>query len=285
MNYRHAYHAGNFADMMKHGLLLVILRHLLRKPAGFCVLDTHSGCGLYDLDATKAQKTGEWREGIGAFHDAPALPETVPEELTDYLSIVRSFNAPDGPANRYPGSPALIASVLRPQDRLICCELHPDDARILKRNFRDQPQVAVHERDGYGALKAFLPPRDLKRGLVLMDPPFEKTDEFDTLATAMRNARRAFPMGIVAAWYPVKHRAPVRRFHDTLRDMGLRDIVDCSLYLRQPTDPARLNGCGLTVIAPPYRFEDQARVFLNSIAPILSPDGEGYAEVTRIVEE
>lgn len=277
MNYRHAYHAGNFADMMKHGLLLVILRHLLRKPAGFCVLDTHSGCGLYDLSGTEAQKTGEWREGIGLF---PEIPQE-PEELRDYLTLARSFHRPD----LYPGSPSLIASVLRPQDRLICCELHPEDAGILRRNFRFNSQVAVHERDGYEALKAFLPPRDLKRGLVLMDPPFEKTDEFDTLAKAIATSRRLFPMGIVAAWYPIKHRTPVRRFHDMLRDSGLRDIVDCSLYLRQPTDPTRLNGCGLTVVAPPYRFEDQAKRFLDALTPVLSKDDEAFAEVTRIVEE
>lgn len=263
--------------MMKHGLLLVILRHLLRKPAGFCVLDTHSGCGLYDLGGTEAQKTGEWREGIGLFGEIP--PE--PEALNDYLSVVRSFGRPD----LYPGSPSLIASVLRPQDRLICCELHPEDAGTLRRNFRNNAQVAVHQRDGYAALRAFLPPRDLKRGLVLMDPPFEKTDEFDALAEAVVTSRRLFPMGVVAAWYPIKHRTPVRQFHDRLRESGLRDIVDCSLYLRQPTDPARLNGCGLIVVAPPYRFESQASGFLDALASALAQHSEAYAEVTRIVEE
>ncbi|GBQ92561.1 23S rRNA (adenine(2030)-N(6))-methyltransferase RlmJ [Asaia krungthepensis] len=277
MNYRHAYHAGNFADMMKHGLMLLILRHLMRKPAGFQVLDTHSGCGLYDLTATESEKTGEWRDGIGRF------PHTVeaPEALADYLGLIAQAGAP----HFYPGSPSLVASVLRPQDRLVCCELHPEDARILRRNFRDRDQVAVHERDGYAALKAFLPPRDLKRGLVLIDPPFEQIDEFDKLAEAIATSRRLFPMGIVAAWYPIKHRAPVRRFHDRLRDLGLRDLLDCSLLLRQPTDPTRLNGCGVLVAGPPYQFEDEARSLLEALVPVLAPDGEGQALITRVAEE
>ena len=277
MNYRHAYHAGNFADMMKHGLLLVILRHLLRKPAGFCVLDTHSGCGVYDLDSAEAQKTGEWREGIGRFE---TLPEG-PEELVDYLTSIQTLGAPA----RYPGSPSLIASVLRAQDRLICCELHPEDAATLRRNFRQQNQVAVHERDGYGALKAFLPPRDLKRGLILIDPPFEQGDEFARLAEAIQTSRKLFPMGIIAAWYPIKHRAPVRQFHDALRDAGLRDLLDCSLLLRTPTDPTRLNGCGLLVASPPYLFEEQAKALLDALLPVLAQDGEGSIEIRRIVEE
>ena len=277
MNYRHAYHAGNFADMMKHGLLLVILRHLLRKPAGFCVLDTHSGCGAYDLDSVEAQKTGEWREGIGRFETMPQGPEG----LVDYLTSIRALGAPA----RYPGSPSLIASVLRAQDRLICCELHPEDAATLRRNFRQQSQVAVHERDGYGALRAFLPPRDLKRGLVLIDPPFEQGDEFARLAEAIQTSRKLFPMGIIAAWYPIKHRAPVRQFHDALRDAGLRDLLDCSLLLRTPTDPTRLNGCGLLVASPPYRFEEQARALLDALMPVLAPSGEGSVEIRRIVEE
>ncbi|WP_025886645.1 23S rRNA (adenine(2030)-N(6))-methyltransferase RlmJ [Asaia prunellae] len=276
MNYRHAYHAGNFADMMKHGLLLVILRHLLRKPAGFLVLDTHSGCGTYDLDSVEARKTGEWRDGIGRFDTIPEGPV----ELVDYLHSIQAL----GPM-RYPGSPGLIASVLREQDRLICCELHPEDATILRHNFRRKDQVAVHERDGYTALKAFLPPRNLKRGLILIDPPFEKTDEFDTLAEAIRTSRKLFPMGIVAAWYPIKHRAPVRQFHDTLRDAGLRDLLDCSLLLRSPTDPSRLNGCGLLVASPPYHFDEQAKTLLDALLPILAPDGEGSVEIRQIVEE
>ncbi|GBR08393.1 23S rRNA (adenine(2030)-N(6))-methyltransferase RlmJ [Asaia siamensis] len=277
MNYRHAYHAGNFADMMKHGLMLVILRHLLRKPAGFCVLDTHSGCGVYDLDSIEAQKTGEWRDGIGRFETIPEGPE----ELVDYLTSIEALGAPA----RYPGSPSLIASLLRPQDRLICCELHPEDASTLRRNFRQQSQVAVHERDGYGALKAFLPPRDLKRGLILIDPPFEQGDEFARLADAIQTSRKLFPMGIVAAWYPIKHRAPVRQFHASLRDAGLRDLLDCSLLLRPPTDPTRLNGCGLLVASPPYRFEEQAQTLLDALLPVLAPDGEGSVEIRRIVEE
>ena len=179
MNYRHAFHAGNFADVVKHALLLDLLRAMQRKDKPFLVLDTHAGIGRYDLSAGPAEKTGEWRDGIAKILAAR------PEALADYLALVEQLGL-------YPGSPALAAALLRPGDRLIACELHPEDAATLKQNFRGSPGVAVHERDGYEALRAFLPPPE-RRGLVLIDPPFERPDEFAALEKNLRRRLRKIP--------------------------------------------------------------------------------------------
>ncbi|MBS1070460.1 23S rRNA (adenine(2030)-N(6))-methyltransferase RlmJ [Gluconobacter cerinus] len=275
MNYRHAYHAGNFADCMKHAILLVLLKSLARKPAGFCVLDTHAGCGQYDLSSEEAQKTGEWKSGIGRLLDSedPALQ--------DYLSAVRDLGL-------YPGSPALARHALRPQDQLVACELHPEDVRPLRRLFRDDPQVSIHHRNGYEALRALLPPKDLKRGLVLIDPPFEKLDDFTQCAEAISLIRNRFRAGIVAVWYPIKHRTPVRAFYNALKDAGIRDILACEFLLRPPLDPSRLNGCGMLVVNAPFGFEEDAARVLNALKQGLAtddPEDDMQVHIERLVEE
>jgi 23S rRNA (adenine2030-N6)-methyltransferase len=272
MNYRHAFHAGNFADCMKHALLVWLMRAMARKPAGFAVLDTHAGIGRYDLSAGPAERTGEWRAGIARLLDDP------PAALADYVGLV-------GQCGLYPGSPALIRAMLRPQDRLSCCELHPEDAALLRRGFAGDAQVAVHERDGWEALGALLPPRE-RRGLTLIDPPYEATDEFARLVRGLRAGHARFASGVFAAWYPIKHRAPVRGFHLALRESGLRDIVAAELWLREPLDAARLNGCGLVVVNPPFRFEQEAAPILRALLDRLGTReaGEGFA-LERIVDE
>ncbi|GBQ37802.1 23S rRNA (adenine(2030)-N(6))-methyltransferase RlmJ [Gluconacetobacter azotocaptans] len=277
MNYRHAYHAGNFADCMKHVLLVLLVQALRRKPAPFSILDTHAGIGRYDLSGDSASRTGEWRSGIGRLLDSATTPDG---PLAPYLNLVRQAGAPAF----YPGSPQIAAMMLRPQDRLVCCELHPEDSRTLRALFAGNSQVSVHARDGYAALGALLPPRDARRGLVLIDPPFEQPDEFQRLAAGIVTARRRFANGTVAAWYPIKHRAPVRAFHDSLRDSGLRDIIAVDLTLRPPLDPSRLNGCGMLVAGPPFGFAEQALPAMRALTH-LSPDGTGEAAITRIVEE
>ena len=275
MNYRHAYHAGNFADCMKHAILLVLLKSLARKPAGFCVLDTHAGCGQYDLSSEEAQKTGEWKSGIGRLLDSedPALQ--------DYLSAVRDLGL-------YPGSPALARHALRPQDQLVACELHPEDVRPLRRLFRDDPQVSIHHRNGYEALRALLPPKDLKRGLVLIDPPFEKLDDFTQCAEAISLIRNRFRAGIVAVWYPIKHRTPVRAFYNALKDAGIRDILACEFLLRPALDPSRLNGCGMLVVNAPFGFEEDAARVLNALKLGIAtddPEDDMQVHIERLVEE
>lgn len=275
MNYRHAYHAGNFADVMKHVLLLELMSSLQRKEGGACVIDTHAGCGEYDLRAEEAEKTQEWRQGLGRVLEQPDAV------LQSYIDRVTAFGAPA----RYPGSPRLIASMLRPQDRLIACELHTDDAQILRRLFHRDDRVAVHHRDGYASLRAFLPPRPQKRGLVLIDPPFEKPDEFARLADAIAEIRTRFHSGIVAAWYPIKHRTPVRAFHDDLKARGVRSLLACELTLRPPLDPTRLNGSGLLIANPPFGFDNRARELLAVLARILDIEGQTTAQVEWLVGE
>ena len=270
MNYRHAFHAGNFADCMKHALLVWLLDALARKPRPFFVLDTHAGPGGADLAAGPATRTGEWRGGIFRLRADP------PPALARYLALVAD------PAT-YPGSPTLIRALLRPGDRLACCELHPEDHAGLRARFSRDPQVGVHQRDGYAAVKALLPPPE-RRGLVLLDPPFESADEFANLAEALRTGLARFPAGVFAAWYPIKHRAPVRDFFAALT--GLRDLVTAELWLRAPLDPARLNGCGLLIANPPYGFEAAATPILDALCHCLAEPGYGEgAAVTRIADE
>ena len=275
MNYRHAFHAGNFADCVKHALLVALLGALRAKDKPFAVLDTHAGIGAYDLSAPEPQRTGEWREGIARAmaSDAPAL--------APWLGVVRQAGWPAA----YPGSPALIRALLRPGDRLALCELHPDDHAALKARFRGDPQVAVHRRDAYEALTA-LTPFPERRGLVLLDPPFEQEGEFDRLAQGIAELRRRFRAAIVAAWYPVKHRAPVRAFHAALRDRNVADCIAAELTLRAPTDPARLNGCGLLVANPPFGFEAEAGAILAALLAALARGEDGAAAgVARITAE
>ena len=272
MNYRHAFHAGNFADCMKHAVLIWLLRALLRKPAPIFVLDTHAGCGRYDLSAGPAERTGEWRGGIGRLLDTP------PGALADYVGEVLAQGL-------YPGSPALIRALLRLDDRLACCELHPEDHAALKVEFGRDPQVAVHRRNGWEALGALLPPAQ-KRGLVLIDPPYEDTGEFGHLVSGLRTGWSRFRTGVFVAWYPIKHRAPVRAFHSALAETGIRDIVAAELWLREPLDPTRLNGCGLVVINPPFGFEQAVPDILQALLDRLGNHeiGEGIAMI-RLTDE
>ncbi len=272
MNYRHAFHAGNFGDCMKHALLVWLLGALIRKPAPVCVLDTHAGAGGYDLVTGPAERTGEWRAGIGRLLDDP------PDVLADYAGLVRRLGI-------YPGSPALARALLRPGDRVVCCELHPEEHAALRRRFASDPSVAVHRRDGWEALGALLPPKE-RRGLVLIDPPYEAPDEFARLAAGLRTAQARFSSGVLAAWYPIKHRAPVRAFVSTMQESGIRDIVAAELWLRAPLDPVRLNGCGLLVVNPPWRFADEAEPILAALLDRLGErdPGEGTALI-RLADE
>jgi 23S rRNA (adenine2030-N6)-methyltransferase len=270
VNYRHVYHAGNFADCVKHSLLLVILRLMQRKEKPLFVLDTHAGIGKYDVFSGAAEKTGEWRQGIARVMAAR------PAALADYLGVVETLGL-------YPGSPAILASLLRAGDRLVCCELHPEDAAALKAGFAGRRDVAVHERDGYAAIKAFLPPAQ-KRALVLIDPPYEDGEEFAAVLQALLAGADKFRSGVFLVWYPVKSRARVRAFFDAVVASTLRDVVAAEFLLREPSDPARLNGCGVLVVNPPFGFEAAALPALRALVSVLGEAGAGCG-VTRLVDE
>jgi 23S rRNA (adenine2030-N6)-methyltransferase len=257
---------------MKHAVLVWLLRALQRKPAPLFALDTHAGVGHYDLEDGPAAQTLEWRKGIARLLDDP------PALLADYVGLVRSLGG-------YPGSPALIRSLLRPDDSLTCCELHPEDAAALRRNLAQDRQVSVHNRDAWEALGALLPPKE-RRGLILIDPPFEDPREFAELVAGLVKGYARFRTGVFAAWYPIKHRAAVRGFFAQLQDAALRDTVAAELWLREPVDPARLNGCGMLVVNPPYRFEQEMPAILAALLDRLGnrEPGEGTA-VTRFADE
>jgi 23S rRNA (adenine2030-N6)-methyltransferase len=265
MNYRHAYHAGNFADCFKHALLIALLDALACKPTPYFVLDTHAGAGRYDLDAEPSRRTAEAGAGIRRLLGSPS------PDLASYLGLVTKLGL-------YPGSPTLIRAMMRSNDRLACCEVQPDEACALKRRFHRDTQVEVHRRSGWEALGALLPPSE-KRGLVFIDPPFEARDEFHMLLEGLRRGYGRFTHGVFAGWYPVKQLVAVRGFHANLASSGIRDIVAVELHLRDVTNPERLNGCGMAIINPPYQFEDQARVIATAILDSLGDREAGAGTV------
>ncbi len=272
MNYRHAYHAGNFADVVKHAVLTLLLRAIAAKHRPFCCLDSHAGIGRYDLSGPEASKTGEWREGIGRLMAAPDPPPLA----RPYLDLVRQFNPglAGGHPRTYPGSPRLARALLRPGDRLLLAELHPTDSATLRAEFRGDEQVAVHHRDGYEALKALVPPIE-RRGLALVDPPFEAEDEFRRMVRGVAAAHRRWPTGVYALWYPVKDRAPVERFHRDLADTGIARILAAELTLWPETGSDRLNGCGMILVNPPWRVPAQLGELLPGLHVILTRGGGG----------
>ncbi len=270
MNYRHAYHAGNFADVLKHAVMALVIEHLKLKPAPFRVIDTHAGIGLYDLASVEAQKTGEWRAGIGRLLGAQALPAEVEALLAPYLGIVRSFNAGDG-IMRYPGSPLIARRLMRPDDQLIANELHAEDVAGLRWVMASEPASKVLELDGYVALRALLPPKE-RRGLVLIDPPFEDGDEFATLAAAVADAMRRFATGTVLIWYPIKDIDTVAAFHQSIAGLRIAKVLVAELYLRAPRRVDVLNGCGLVIINPPYTLAGQLQRLLPILSRLLQQD-------------
>ena len=269
MNYRHAYHAGSFADVLKHAVLALIVDYLTRKPAPFRVIDTHGGIGRYDLAAEPALKTGEAAQGIQRLLAGPPPPEA----LKPYLSAVRALNPGDGPVRWYPGSPRIVRHLLRPHDRQSVVELHPEDARALAAEFARDRQVTVHHGDAYAALKAMLPPPE-RRGLVLIDPPFEKRDEFATVIKALRAALKRWPTGVYGIWYPIKAHAPVRAFQAELAGLGPPPTLAADFLIRPDDDASRLNGCGLVLINPPWILDRALAALMPDLLVRLGyPDG------------
>ena len=267
MNYRHAYHAGNFADVVKHVVLTRLLEYLKQKDKAFRVIDTHAGIGRYDLSSVEAQKTGEWQGGIGRLIDAPfAAP--VAALLAPYLDAVRALN-PEAGIQKYPGSPLIARHLMRKQDRLSAIELHPKDAGKLRTLFAGDFQARIIELDGWLALGAHLPPKE-KRGLVLIDPPFEEAGEFDRLVDGLTRAHKRWPGGIYALWYPIKDRKAVIAFRKALRQSGIPKLLDIEFEIRPASSEPSLDGSGLLVVNPPFTLEGELRTLLPALHRLLA---------------
>ena len=284
MNYRHIYHAGNFADVFKHAILCLIARHLREKDKPFFLLDTHAGIGRYDLRSEEALKTGECQRGVLRLLAEPNPPPV----LAEYLAVIAALNGvsrltSDG-LRWYPGSPRILHGALRPQDRMAAVELHPADYDSLAREFAGDPRVSTHCMDGYQALKAFLPPAE-RRGLVIVDPPFEQSDEFQRLAQGLQQAHRRWATGIYALWYPIKSRRPVEAFHDDIARSGIGRVMVAEMMIRAGDDPEQLNGCGLLIINPPWQLMAQVQALLDFLAPLFGQGGAAPGRVGWLVGE
>ncbi|GGK24993.1 23S rRNA (adenine(2030)-N(6))-methyltransferase RlmJ [Salinarimonas ramus] len=277
MNYRHAFHAGNFADVMKHAVLARLHAYLARKEAAYRYIDTHAGIGLYDLAADEAQRTGEAQAGIGRL-DEPFAPE-VEALLAPYREALAAVRARHG-ESAYPGSPALAREMLRRQDRGILVELHPQDAATLTARYETAANLKVLALDGWTALTSLIPPKE-KRGLVLVDPPFEAPGELDRLARALVAATGKWPTGVYAGWYPIKDPREADRAAAQFRGLA-RPGLRLELLVDDTKRVDRLNGCGLFVINPPFTLEDEARLLLPALAQRLGRAGKGSSRVVRI---
>jgi len=280
LSYRHAFHAGNFADVHKHAVLSLLLQSLTRKDAPYCYLDTHSGAGRYDLRSYEAQKNGEYRQGIQRLWDHP----TVPAALQPYLDAVRAINGDDGMLHYYPGSPRIARHFLRPQDRMILSELHPDDAQRLRQAFAQDRQVAVHHLNGYQGIKAFLPPKE-RRGLILMDPAFERREELRDMISALTIAARRWANGMYALWFPITHRAALTDFYGQLEKTGIRKILVSELWIRAPQTARQLNGSAMAVINPPWQLEKNLEECLPWLSTVLEEPSKGGQQVAWLVAE
>jgi len=284
MNYRHAFHAGNFADVFKHTILVGLLQALKEKPAPFCYVDTHAGAGRYDLRGSEALKTQEAHAGVARLLGA----KTQSPLLRAYLDLLAALNLPGHSGEAiaiYPGSPLIASHFLRQSDRAVLCELQPDEAAALKALFAGDTRIGVHQRDGYAALAPLLPPKE-RRGLVLIDPPFEAQDaEFRAIEAALQVARARWPTGIYALWYPIKLREQTRPFHRWFVQNDVRKTLIAELLVHPDDSPLRLNGCGMVIVNPPWQFERQLAELLPILQQHLATTGKGDHRIDWLVRE
>jgi len=281
MNYRHIYHAGGFQDVLKHAVLALIVEALKKKDTPFYALDTHAGIGTYDLASIEAGKTGEWREGIGRLLTDPSPPA----ELAPYLSAIHAAN-PDsrGDIRWYPGSSRIIQTLMRRGDRLVACELHPVDAQTLAEEFARNRQVKVHALDGWLALKSFLPPKE-RRGLVLVDPPYEEPGEFERLANGLQEAHRRWATGIYLLWYPIKDRTEPDAFLAAVAATEIRRMMVAELLVQPVDDPDRLNGSGLVIVNPPWGLDQALRTTLPYLSRVLKRSNDSTWRLEALAGE
>ena len=265
MNYRHSFHAGNSADVVKHSLLIALVRALQQKDSALTLIDTHAGCGLYDLGGEEAQRTGEAMQGVlRAFADPNPL-------LGDYRAAVAAVNVDKDAAQLYPGSPRILAQLLRPQDLLILNENHPEDAYALRGAMRGTA-AAVHERDAYELWLAMVPPRT-PRGVVVVDPPYEQTDERARITATLAAAHRKWAHGVTVIWYPLKERPMHAQWKQKMRRLGIPKFLTVEHWLYDSDQPGSYNGAGLFIVNPPYAFTQTLPPLLEALRAALAPEG------------
>lgn len=280
MNYRHHFHAGNFADVMKHVLLLQLLKRLNAKDKPYRYIDTHGGAGKYDLSQAPAQKSGEFLTGI---HRLVQLDQTqrqqAPETVQQFLALVEQLRGSEG-RGAYPGSPWFALQAMREIDQATIFELQPDVFRQLRHNLRDK-RASLHERDAYEGLLAVIPPKE-KRGLVMIDPPYEiERKDFPQLVELLQNVYKKWSTGVYAVWYPIKDRAMIERFEKKMMKTGIRRQLICEICVWPDDTPVGLNGCGLLVINPPWQFAEDADQALQWLLPHLKMTEHGASTNVR----
>ncbi|MDA1063707.1 MAG: 23S rRNA (adenine(2030)-N(6))-methyltransferase RlmJ [Proteobacteria bacterium] len=279
LSYRHAYHAGNFADVMKHVVLTSILRYLTRKDAALCYLDTHAGAGGYDLRSDHTQKTGESGLGIAKIFDVRDAPAAV----VDYLELVRRFN-PTGDLSRYPGSPWFASEVLRRQDRLVLCELHTSDFPPLEQLFEKDKRVYCHAEDGYRFSLGLIPPIE-RRGLVLIDPAYELQDEYATAFTTLAKLQRQFAGGTFALWYPILDESQSHTFRQQFKDSPMRDVLHIALRITDRKSLPGMYGSGMIVVNPPWTLRAEMESALPWLASKLGLNRGATSVLEQWVDE
>ncbi|MNM99736.1 Ribosomal RNA large subunit methyltransferase J [compost metagenome] len=278
MNYRHAFHAGNHADVLKHAVLSRLLSLMARKDKPFAYLDSHAGVGLYDLASEQAGKTGEWLQGIVRLWGRDDLPAL----LDDYCAVIAALN-PEGGLRYYPGSPEIARRLTRDQDRVLLNEKHPEDGRLLKDNMAGDPRVTVHLGEGWHLAKALLPVAE-KRALLLIDPPFEQADELERCVESLTTAIARMRQAVVAIWYPIKDQRQLKRFYQDLQKSGAPKLLRAELWVHPTDNPAGLNGSGLVIANPPWPLEDELRELLPYLATQLAQSQGGW-RLDWLIEE
>lgn len=270
MNYRHAYHAGSFADVFKHYVLVLLIKSLLKKATPFTYIDTHSGRGFYDLSSELSEKTAEAKSGIQLLWDAKLKSES----LQSYLRIIKGFQSDHQNLRYYPGSPKIVHSLLRAEDRMILNEFHPEEARLLKNEFKKDKRVSVHAQNAYQWLSGAIPP-STNRGLVFIDPPYEKPNEYPELLKLLKMALKRWKNGTYALWYPMTKDQRLKPFYAGLKEAGITEILNTQLNVYETDSPIGLNGSGVLIINPPWQLEEQLKLDLKELWGILSPERKG----------
>lgn len=280
LSYRHIYHAGNFADVVKHVVLVALLQAITRKAGPCYVHDSHAGCGVYALDSREALRTHEYDNGIGRIWQY----RDVPSAIAQYLEVVREWNPGQATPRYYPGSPAIAQSLLRQQDRLLLTELHPQDHAALVKQLHGDRRIHIHKQDAYQGLKAFIPPAE-KRGLVLIDPPYERKDEYERVVAALKTTYARWRQGVYAIWYPIMSRSLQTRFLEACVATGIRKMLHAEFRIAPFTQERRFVGCGVILVNPPWQLDTSLETCLHWLCSPLRQEADATARISWLVPE